>query len=621
MLTSMPNMRSLALATAALAAVGQLACSQPAGAGDTSTTSAANGPQKPRLAHLRDGVLAEARGERGDVIRVEQKGGRRLLIIGDTVHARVAWTVGGPDPSVVDPLVELLHAVRPRATTALVIGLGSGRTAMDLRARGLAVTAVEIEPMVIDMARKHFGFDGEAIAGDGLTYLKETGKNFDIIILDAFDGDRPPEHLVTGTALSTLVSRLTTGGVAAIRLWDEPASAEVIRITKSLRRAQSGMSYAQLFGSGIGGERQALYLVQSAKPINLVVEKGAAPNLWPIAGDAQSLASMRGQDGAERTVTIAGYLHTTDDGELAIDLPHQEMGAVRFLLAGEATAGLKKALGGTDRFPTQGDISSDGSLDQTLRPVLGGGGVRRNEVRFSPVMAAVTGKAELVAVIHPDAALKVPESVRGDAQTDPRVPYGGALYRLELSDVLWTVDFDKFTELYEGSMKDHARAAADAAQEGRLSEAGKHMAELGVAFDQAIGTGAELIAARRAVAEISEALKTEAERAAAKGHDFAWAAACDRIQHRFAQRSELLPIRNVLSALRQCAIGRYIAVARAQGGAYGYDAAARLMVLLDPLEQPHALPRAEAKRRERIRRELAKRHKARPMQFPPGSVE
>ena len=46
----------------------------------------------------------------------------------------------------------------PTASQALLIGLGGGLVARDLKAKGLATDTIEIDPVVADMAVKYFNF-------------------------------------------------------------------------------------------------------------------------------------------------------------------------------------------------------------------------------------------------------------------------------------------------------------------------------------------------------------------------------------------------------------------------------------------------------------------------------
>src|SRR6185503_15162658 len=486
-------------------------------------------------APVQDGVLARATARDSSPIRVEQKDGRRLLYIGDTVHAAVPWTANGPDTAVVDPVVDLVRAMRPDARTALVIGLGSGKTAGDLARAGLEVTAVEIEPAVIDLAAKYFGFQGKAIAGDGLAWMTDSSATFDLLLMDAFVGSDPPATLITPDAIRLMRTRTAAGGVTALRLLGSPADPKVVRILENLRRTRDGVFFDQVFGSGIGGEVQNLYLLASDAPLSCTATAGLP--LWPVVVDPDALASVAG-DAATRTITVAGYVHRLPDGALALDLTHQEMGAVRYLLSGKAAAPLAAALPAGSRFPTEGDIGSDGDTSATLKPLFGGGGVKRSDMRFSPLVAAVTGTARLLAVVHPDAASRVPEAERRGAPTDDRLPWGGALYQLEVAELHWTLDQGGWRALSPRLAGEIATAAA-AVKRGVLDDAAAAVARYTAALEQGLGPHAELVPACRAARRWRDDFAAEAKRAKARGHAFALAAACDLLDYRMAPAASL----------------------------------------------------------------------------------
>ena len=622
-----PAHRGALLAGALLVAA--LGCSQPTRTDTEPDTAGATPATRPDPPASGERVLARARGRDGAEIRVEEAGGRRLLYIGDTLHAAVPWAGDGPDPAATDPLVDLIHAVRPEARTALVIGLGSGRTAGDLARLGLQVTAVEIEPAVIELAREHFGYRGEAIAADGLEYLRGHEGRFDIILMDAFShGAEPPAQLVSQEALSLMRRSTAAGGITALRLHAAPGAELVTGVRRMLGRTRAGAHYDQLFGSGLGGERQNLYLLASDRPISAASARGLP--LWPLAADELALGAVTGPAGEPsgdgrtigREVTLVGYVHRMPGGGLALDLPHQEMGAVRYLLVGAAIDRLSRARPADARFPTRGDIASDGDTRRTLRPLLGGGGAKRSDLRFSPLVAAVTGRARLLALVHPDAASRIPASVRGESVTDERIPWGGALYQLDVAEVHWQLDQDGWLELAP-RLAPHVTAAAAALDTGDLAAASAALAAYRAELAGALGAHGELVPLHRAVGTWQAGLEADARRAADQGGTpFARAAACDRALHRLGPAGELGPGEALAAALHRCAVGGYEeVVAAAAGDAYTHDASARLLVLLDPDRAGVAMSPAEARRARQRLLQIRKTFRGSPMHFPPGSVE
>ena len=84
----------------------------------------------------------------------------------------------------------------------LVLGMGGGSVLHSLRKRFNhkgAITAVEIDPVIVDIAINEFQIktldDIEIICTNGLQYIKESPATYDLIILDIFMDRTVPEEL------------------------------------------------------------------------------------------------------------------------------------------------------------------------------------------------------------------------------------------------------------------------------------------------------------------------------------------------------------------------------------------------------------------------------------------
>jgi spermidine synthase len=110
-----------------------------------------------------------------------------------------------------------VHA--PRLDDVLCIGLGIGMVPMQFARDGARVTAVEINPDVIPMARAHFDFDPtqmRVFVGDGRQFLNTATEHYDVVILDAFLGDSAPTHLMSREAFAAIRRVLRPDGVLVI---------------------------------------------------------------------------------------------------------------------------------------------------------------------------------------------------------------------------------------------------------------------------------------------------------------------------------------------------------------------------------------------------------------------
>jgi hypothetical protein len=107
-----------------------------------------------------------------------------------------------------------------------VVGLGAGAMAC-YRQPGQSLTYYEIDPLVAKIAEDTHYFtllsqcapQAQIILGDARLKLKDApdGK-YNLIVLDAFNGDAIPMHLVTRQALALYLRKLAPGGLIAFNV-------------------------------------------------------------------------------------------------------------------------------------------------------------------------------------------------------------------------------------------------------------------------------------------------------------------------------------------------------------------------------------------------------------------
>ena len=195
----------------------------------TQPTSRALCTKPPRRAPIEQSETTAARLPYDRFMRLHQSAYHRI-----TVADSVAWrtmsfernqqsSMALDDPFDSDiEYVDYLHlamAVAPDAARSLVIGLGGGSVVKRMWRdyAPMHVDAVEIDSDVVDIARAHFALpDDERIAvtiGDGREFVQAIATTYDIIIVDAFDDDHIPCHLMTREFMRELRGRLAPDGV------------------------------------------------------------------------------------------------------------------------------------------------------------------------------------------------------------------------------------------------------------------------------------------------------------------------------------------------------------------------------------------------------------------------
>jgi spermidine synthase len=141
----------------------------------------------------------------------------------------------------------------PAPKRVLIVGLGGGSIPMALAEvlPDAQIDVVEIDPAVTRVAKRFFGFkDGPKMRVtevDGRVYVKRAireGTKYDAILLDAFDHEYIPEHLLTKEFLEEVESLLTPQGVlvgntfSSSRLYDHESTtyAAVFKTFFNLKR-------------------------------------------------------------------------------------------------------------------------------------------------------------------------------------------------------------------------------------------------------------------------------------------------------------------------------------------------------------------------------------------------
>lgn len=179
-------------------------------------------------------------------VRVRQLGRTRILSFwdaqGETEESRML--LDQPE----QPQLEYLRQMRavaqaarwsgPEARAYLVVGLGGGSLSKALLHDhpNAVVTSIELEPAVVEAARKFFLYkDSErclTVIDDARRYLTTTRQKYDLIFLDAFDGVEVPAPLRTVEFARLLDEHLEDGGAVV-------ANVHFVPLEPSLRYQRS----------------------------------------------------------------------------------------------------------------------------------------------------------------------------------------------------------------------------------------------------------------------------------------------------------------------------------------------------------------------------------------------
>ena len=149
----------------------------------------------------------------------------RKLLHGDTMHGRESLDteLAGQPLSYyhrTGPVGEVMQMLSHRPVQKVaVVGLGAGSMAA-YGGPDRHISFFDVDPQVVDIARRYFTFlprcgaACDVAVGDGRLLLQSRqNSEFDLIVIDAFNSDSIPAHLVSREAVRMYVSKLKPDGL------------------------------------------------------------------------------------------------------------------------------------------------------------------------------------------------------------------------------------------------------------------------------------------------------------------------------------------------------------------------------------------------------------------------
>jgi spermidine synthase len=172
--------------------------------------------------------------------------------------------------------------LNPEPTRVLILGLGGGTlpTALTELYPDATIDVVEIDPAVITVARDFFDFKPnpkvKIFPQDARVFAKRAGLRgelYDLILLDAFNGEYIPEHLMTREFLEEIRALMSEGAVLA---------ANTFSVSQLYHHEST--TYQDVFGEFIN-----LKSTDSANRV-ILASNGIPPNLAELKARAKALS-------------------------------------------------------------------------------------------------------------------------------------------------------------------------------------------------------------------------------------------------------------------------------------------------------------------------------------------
>jgi len=261
-------------------------------------------------------LACAAGGARGDevVLHTERSLYRTIVVYDDdgqrcmrftrqSTARQSCMTLAEPHRILFDYLRMMLGAlyVLPEPRRILVIGLGGG-TLVDALQRVLPsahIDAVELDPAVVGVAQRYFAFQPgpnvQIHEQDGRVFVKRalrSGQKYDLVMLDAYDHEYIPEHLLTQEFLREVQAILTPGGVVAANTF-----------SSSRLYDHESATYASVFGRFFNLKRRNRVIIARA---------GDLPDIETIRRNAERWQGALAPAGVDGN-WLTGLFDTTPD--------------------------------------------------------------------------------------------------------------------------------------------------------------------------------------------------------------------------------------------------------------------------------------------------------------------
>jgi spermidine synthase len=163
-------------------------------------------------------------------IRVYESGDTRFLRLDQRVHSASAIRDPLEARTRYTPYLHLPLAMNRRAHDVLFIGLGGGTVPNQFLHDypNVRIDVAELDPEVVTVARRFFGYPGDSarlrtFAEDGRRFLERSDRKYDLIIIDAYQRDFIPFHLVTREFFELCRAKLNDDGLVAMNVFGAPA--------------------------------------------------------------------------------------------------------------------------------------------------------------------------------------------------------------------------------------------------------------------------------------------------------------------------------------------------------------------------------------------------------------
>jgi spermidine synthase len=212
-------------------------------------------------------------------VKLDHESGTRILYHGNTIHGRQFINpVYQTEPLSYfhreGPLGLIFDAFNANAASpnVAVVGLGTG-SMLCYSFAGQRWTFYEINPVVVRLARTPEYFTylekcaaayTDIVVGDARLKLQNAPDQlYGLIVLDAFNSDAIPVHLLTQEAIDLYMSKLATGGMLAFHISNRSLRLDGVLADLAEHNGAMSLSFADGEFDPVGGKDPSEWLVMA----------------------------------------------------------------------------------------------------------------------------------------------------------------------------------------------------------------------------------------------------------------------------------------------------------------------------------------------------------------------
>lgn len=163
---------------------------------------------------------------------------------------------------------------------ALVLGLGGGVVANMLTSKNYAVTAVEFDSRIIDMAKQFFYLSDsvKTVCEDARCHINQATETYKLILFDVFKAEEQPSHIITQESLMKLKTIMDTDAVVLINTHGYLTGTKGLGTQCLLTTLRSAGFHVKICTVSEDEDYRNLLIVASLKPLDISLNN----ELYPI---------------------------------------------------------------------------------------------------------------------------------------------------------------------------------------------------------------------------------------------------------------------------------------------------------------------------------------------------